>query len=733
VTASKDKTVKVWSTEDGTCLQTLEGHKDYVRDVDVSPDGQCVASASKDKTVKVWRADGDGGGGSDGGGWVCVKTLSNPQDTFMNGCAFSPDGRWLAGASSAGHILLWDATSDVYPLVCTFRGHSRAAAKCSFSADSRLLVSTSHDQTVKVWRVANRTCLATLNGHAKVVETATLSRDGTTIASVSTDGTAKLWDVADLHLRECVAPRLRDLPTATTPYGVKAHATRLACLVEEVSNLRGLREVKQVVASQLVTWMEGVGRGFGGGRSDGGASSPCGATTWEELVVWAITTPSKAMAGNLCINRPSLVRLFASHPTRRRRVQYPYSRLLNAELAAATARHTIAMSTQAARHEAECMAKDTALAAVTACHAEAMNAQAALHTEAMKAQAACHEAECQAKDVALAAANACHAEAMKAQAARHEELCKAQAARYEEECSAKDEALAAANARHAEEMNAQAWHHARTLNAQLAAATARVGNASRRPAQAFHASIQRTQAAHAQELAALRQQHEDAMAQLQSRYHFAMQAMAEAEQQLQETSAAMKAAQRDVVAKEVAKARQAMQAEFDARLDGQMVAARASHDQAMQQKAVHVSELQKWKRETLAAQAKVRRDAEVSRQKRRQACAHVSAFLWMLCVCGAVFCAWARVSPFVTAMVGAPEWKWCIVGMCFSAMAHGWNSGVKPRSLWFAAGRRVAQVWTQMCEWFMPGCMTVSIHAYVCGGAGGEVAQCPYRPGLQPC
>jgi WD40 repeat protein len=54
--ASKDKTVKLWSIE-GRELQTLKGHSGSVTSVRFSPDGKTIASASSDGTIIVWNFD----------------------------------------------------------------------------------------------------------------------------------------------------------------------------------------------------------------------------------------------------------------------------------------------------------------------------------------------------------------------------------------------------------------------------------------------------------------------------------------------------------------------------------------------------------------------------------------------------------------------------------------------------------------------------------------------------
>jgi ribosome assembly protein 4 len=53
--ASKDSTVKIWNRSQKKCIVTLPGHRDEVFALDWSPDGQRLASGSKDKTLKIWR------------------------------------------------------------------------------------------------------------------------------------------------------------------------------------------------------------------------------------------------------------------------------------------------------------------------------------------------------------------------------------------------------------------------------------------------------------------------------------------------------------------------------------------------------------------------------------------------------------------------------------------------------------------------------------------------------
>jgi WD40 repeat protein len=54
VSASADRTLRLWDLETGQTLRTLEGHTSRVTVVAVMPDGRRAVSRSDDRTLRVW-------------------------------------------------------------------------------------------------------------------------------------------------------------------------------------------------------------------------------------------------------------------------------------------------------------------------------------------------------------------------------------------------------------------------------------------------------------------------------------------------------------------------------------------------------------------------------------------------------------------------------------------------------------------------------------------------------
>jgi len=79
-------------------------------------------------------------------------------------------------------------------------GHAWGVRSLTFSSDGRLLVSGSHDKTVKLWDVQTGGVIKTFDGHTHCVQSVSISADCTIIISASKDKPIHLWDI---QAKEC--------------------------------------------------------------------------------------------------------------------------------------------------------------------------------------------------------------------------------------------------------------------------------------------------------------------------------------------------------------------------------------------------------------------------------------------------------------------------------------------------------------------------------------------------
>ena len=215
------------------------GHKAIINDVIFTRDGRYLVSASNDKTIRVWDVRTGGisrvirgqiGAGDDGkiyaaalspdnewlavGGFMATYTGSNAQEvgairlyhfptgrlagllkghgSVVDSLAFSPDSRFLASGSSDKTVRVWEVSRK--RAVHTLEEHKNDIYALAWFPDGKRLISGSDDHTLMIWDPKTGQRLKTLTGHGDRVRSVAVSPDGRHIVSGSDDKTLRLWD-----------------------------------------------------------------------------------------------------------------------------------------------------------------------------------------------------------------------------------------------------------------------------------------------------------------------------------------------------------------------------------------------------------------------------------------------------------------------------------------------------------------------------------------------------------
>jgi WD40 repeat protein len=211
VTAGTRSAVWVWDARSGALLGSLSRIETNSYEVAFSPTSDCLACPGWDE-ITLWdphtlckRTSLNHKTGKPGQPSRTIEPFgvsSNPD--WVEGVAFSPDGRWLASwitsmGSGGNYLRVWDVARE--ESICTIPAGKMGICNVAFSRDGRLLAFGEEDYhhpqdlAVRVWDWGRNTEVAVFRGHENSIRRVAFAPDGKTVASCSGDRTVRLWSL----------------------------------------------------------------------------------------------------------------------------------------------------------------------------------------------------------------------------------------------------------------------------------------------------------------------------------------------------------------------------------------------------------------------------------------------------------------------------------------------------------------------------------------------------------
>ncbi|WWC93597.1 hypothetical protein V866_000432 [Kwoniella sp. B9012] len=155
---SLDTMVRVWNVQTGQQVERLKGHKDSVYSVAFSPDGKCLVSGSLDRTLRIWDLTGTkreaetlppGSKDIQKNLGTCQSTLNGHKDYVLS-VAISPDGQWVVSGSKDRSIQFWHIATGQAQLM--LQGHKNSVISIDLARSGGYLASGSGDCMARIWK-----------------------------------------------------------------------------------------------------------------------------------------------------------------------------------------------------------------------------------------------------------------------------------------------------------------------------------------------------------------------------------------------------------------------------------------------------------------------------------------------------------------------------------------------------------------------------------------------------
>ncbi|KAJ1991255.1 U3 small nucleolar RNA-associated protein [Dimargaris cristalligena] len=153
VTTSRSLQMTIWDMDTYRPIRTLKVHDAPVLVMDIDSTSSLVATGSADSTVKVWDLEGG----------FCTHNFKGHQG-LVSSVKFHPDTEsadWvLVSGGEDGNIRCWNMHTRA--CVATLSDHTSVIRGLAFSPNCKMLLSSSRDRSINVWRMDTHKLIKTI-------------------------------------------------------------------------------------------------------------------------------------------------------------------------------------------------------------------------------------------------------------------------------------------------------------------------------------------------------------------------------------------------------------------------------------------------------------------------------------------------------------------------------------------------------------------------------------------
>ena len=188
-TAGSDSKVMLWNLK-GKKITDFTSHDGDIYSVKFSKSGKHILTSGSDNVARLWNTEGK-----------LIKEFQIIEDkrfskSMILTADFSSDENFILTASNdylnKNHqAIVWDTEGNE---LMSFKGHDEWINDATFSSDSKYIITTSRDKTVRVWDLSGKQ-VKVLKGHNSNVWSATFLDDNQRIITVGDDKTIRVWSI----------------------------------------------------------------------------------------------------------------------------------------------------------------------------------------------------------------------------------------------------------------------------------------------------------------------------------------------------------------------------------------------------------------------------------------------------------------------------------------------------------------------------------------------------------